>query len=73
MSSMNLSDLSILLIEPSAMQRKVILTHLLEEGVSKVDGVETGEAALDLIQNYTHHLLPQNRVCIELSIRTLEQ
>lgn len=57
MSSMNLSDLSILLIEPSAMQRKVILTHLLEEGVSKVDGVETGAAALDLIENYAPDLI----------------
>lgn len=57
MSSMNLSDLSILLIEPSAMQRKVILTHLLEEGVSKIDGVETGEAALDLIENYAPDLI----------------
>jgi len=57
MSSMNLSDLSILLIEPSAMQRKVILTHLIEEGVSKIDGVETGEAALGLIQNYAPDLI----------------
>ncbi len=57
MSSMNLSDLSILLIEPSAMQRKIILTHLMEEGVSKIDGVETGEAALDLLQNYIPDLI----------------
>lgn len=57
MSSINLSDLSILLIEPSAMQRKVILTHLNEEGLSKVDGVETGEAALELLQNYAPDLI----------------
>tara|TARA_R110001583_G_scaffold183598_1_gene342286 strand:+ start:18896 stop:19699 length:804 start_codon:yes stop_codon:yes gene_type:complete len=57
MSSINLSDLSIVLIEPSAMQRKVILTHLIEEGVSKIDGVETGKAAIDLLQNYVPDLI----------------
>ncbi|HEC60153.1 hypothetical protein LCGC14_1271990 [marine sediment metagenome] len=57
MSSMNLSDLSILLIEPSATQRKIILAHLIEEGVSKIDGVETGKAALDLLQNYMPDLI----------------
>jgi two-component system chemotaxis response regulator CheY len=46
-----------LLIEPSGMQRKVLLTHLREEGVSKIDGVETGQAALDLIQNYAPDLI----------------
>jgi len=54
---MNLSDLSILLIEPSMTQRKVILAHLIEEGVSKIDGVETGQAALDLLQNYAPDLI----------------
>jgi len=57
MSSMNLSDLSILLIEPSAMQRKIILAHLIEEGVSKIDGVETGRSALDLLQSYAPDLI----------------
>lgn len=57
MSSMSLSDLSILLIEPSAMQRKVILAYLAEEGVDKIDGVETGEEALNLIQQYQPDLV----------------
>lgn len=57
MTSMNLSDLSILLIEPSAMQRKVIMTHLAEEGVTKIDGVGTGEEALELCQNYPPDLI----------------
>ncbi|MFT7414144.1 MAG: two-component system chemotaxis response regulator CheY [Methylophagaceae bacterium] len=57
MTSINLSDLSILLIEPSAMQRKVILTHLVEEGVSKNDGVGTGQAALALLKNYEPDLI----------------
>jgi len=54
---MNLSELSILLIEPSAMQRKVILTHLKKEGVDKIDGVETGQEALDLISHYPPDLI----------------
>ena len=54
---MNSSELSILLIEPSLMQRKVILAHLKEEGVDKIDGVETGEQALDLIHHYPPDLI----------------
>lgn len=57
MSSMSLSDLSILLVEPSAMQRKVILAHLAEEGVNKIEGVESGEEALNLIQQYQPDLI----------------
>jgi len=54
---MNLSELSILLIEPSPMQRKVILAHLRKEGVDKIDGVETGQEALDLISHYPPDLI----------------
>lgn len=80
MSSINLSDLSILLIEPSAMQRKVILAHLIEEGVSKIDGVDTGEAALDLLQNYAPDLIISSMYLPDMTatdlldiIRTTEQ
>jgi len=54
---MNMSELSILLIEPSPMQRKVILSHLQEEGVNKIDGVATGQEALDLISHYPPDLI----------------
>tara|TARA_R110002050_G_scaffold269917_2_gene412758 strand:+ start:303238 stop:304032 length:795 start_codon:yes stop_codon:yes gene_type:complete len=54
---MKLSELSILLIEPSAMQQKLILAHLIEEGVSKVEGIETGAATLELLQNYAPDLI----------------
>lgn len=57
MSLINFSDLSILLIEPSFTQRKVILSHLMEEGVDKIDGVETGQEALVLIKQYPPDLI----------------
>lgn len=54
---MNLSELAILLIEPSVTQRKIILAHLKEEGIDKIDGIETGKEALDLIQQYPPDLI----------------
>lgn len=57
MSSIDLSDLSILLVEPSAMQRKVISAHLMKEGVNKIDGAETGEAALKLLPSHMPDLI----------------
>lgn len=71
MSSMSLSDLSILLVEPSAMQRKVILAHLAEEGVYKVDGVESGEAALKLIQQYQPDLIISSMYLPDMSATEL--
>ena len=57
MALMNLSELSILLIEPSTMQRKVILTHLKEEGVDNIDGVATGSEALEFMAQYPPDLI----------------
>ena len=37
MSTIDISDLSILLIEPSSTQLKVIMKHLQEEGVGNVE------------------------------------
>jgi two-component system chemotaxis response regulator CheY len=54
---MELSDLSILLIEPSAMQQKLILSHLTEAGATNLDGVENGEQALDFINKYPPDLI----------------
>ncbi|WP_349431488.1 response regulator [Methylomarinum sp. Ch1-1] len=52
MHSVNISDLSILLIEPSKTQLKVIVKHLNEQGVSRIDGVATGEAALEKLTRH---------------------
>ena len=54
---MNLSELSILLIEPSKTQRKIIITHLKEEGIENIDGTSTGKEALEIIQKYPPDLI----------------
>lgn len=46
MQSVNIADLSILLIEPSKTQLKVIVKHLTEAGVNHVEGAATGAEAL---------------------------
>lgn len=57
MSSLNASDLSILLVEPSSMQLKLIMRHLQEEGIEKIDGVASGEDALQHISQYPPDLV----------------
>ncbi len=54
---MNMSELAILLIEPSSTQRKIILSHLKKEGVANIDGVATGEEAMDIITHYPPDLI----------------
>jgi two-component system chemotaxis response regulator CheY len=54
---MNLADLSILLIEPSSTQQKIILTHLKDEGLTMIDVVKTGKEALDFIMYYPPDLI----------------
>lgn len=46
MRSVNIRDLAILLIEPSATQLKIILQHLHCEGVINIEGVTNGKDAL---------------------------
>ena len=46
---MNISDLYILLVEPSTVQSKFIIQHLEEAGVGSIQGVSTGQEALDAI------------------------
>lgn len=57
MASLNASDLSILLVEPSAMQLKLIMRHLREEGIEKVDGVANAADALKHIKQYPPDLI----------------
>lgn len=54
---MNVEELSIVLVEPSATQLKLILRHLAEEGVRFVEGVGTGAAALELLAGYVPDLV----------------
>ena len=57
MPRLTISDLSIVLIEPSVPQLKLIVKHLKEEGVSYITGVSTGEEALAAVRNYQPDLL----------------
>ena len=57
MAELTASELSILLIEPSSMQLKVIMHHLKQEGVKHIDGVSSGMEALALIEKYPPDLV----------------
>lgn len=57
MSSMSIQELSILLIEPSTTQLKIVLNMLKQAGVEKIDGVASGEEALTLINQYPPDLI----------------
>lgn len=46
MSSLNIHDLTILMVEPSTTQLKVIMQHLRNEGIELIDGVASGAEAL---------------------------
>jgi two-component system, chemotaxis family, chemotaxis protein CheY len=51
MHSLDISDLAILLIEPSPMQAKVISTHLCNEGVKMIEMAHTGADGLTAIRS----------------------
>lgn len=55
--SLTAADLSILLVEPSSMQLKLIMRHLQQEGINKIDGVSNGEEALAHIAQYPPDLV----------------
>ena len=52
-----IASLSILLVEPSPTQSKIILSHLKEEGVTQIDAVEDGQSALAFMVKYPPDLL----------------
>lgn len=57
MSSVSLSDLSILLVEPSSTQRKIIVSHLQQSGVYNIEGVGSAKEALKIIAQYPPDLV----------------
>lgn len=57
MHAINIADLSILLVEPSKTQLKIIVNHLHDEGVDRIDGVATGSEALAKVQQYRPDLV----------------
>lgn len=60
MSRLNISDLYILLIEPSTTQRKYIIQHLEDAGIGVVKGVVTGQEALESIKKDIPDLVISN-------------
>jgi two-component system, chemotaxis family, chemotaxis protein CheY len=54
---MNPSDLSILLVEPSLVQQKIIVSHLKEAGVASIDTVATGREAFAFVETYPPDLI----------------
>lgn len=57
MTSINIADLSILLVEPSAVQLKIIMRHLQEEAITNIEGVTSGTMALESLEKFHPDLI----------------
>ena len=57
MNTIDVGDLSILLVEPSVTQSKVIQNHLLAEGVTKIEAASSGNEALEIMMKYLPDLV----------------
>lgn len=57
MHAVNVSDLSILLVEPSATQLKIIVQHLRREGIANVEGASTAADALTMLEHHQPDLI----------------
>jgi two-component system chemotaxis response regulator CheY len=57
MQTLEIADLSILVIEPSSTQLKVIVQHLQNEGISHIEGVSTAEQAQVSLQTFQPDLI----------------
>jgi two-component system chemotaxis response regulator CheY len=55
--SLSAADLSILLVEPSAMQLKLIMRHLQAEGIGHIDGASSAAEAMTKIRQYPPDLV----------------
>ena len=57
MSDLMISDLLILLVEPSTTQQKVIISYLNELGITNVDVADSGEEALSAMARVVPDLI----------------
>jgi two-component system chemotaxis response regulator CheY len=74
MHSVNIADLSILLIEPSAMQLKVIIQHLHSEGIAHIEGLSSGNDALSSLARHRPDLIISSLYLPDMTaIELLEQ
>ncbi len=53
----NISDLSILLVEPSKTQLKVITNHLISEGIASIETARSGEDVINALKKYKPDLI----------------
>ena len=56
-SQVDISDLSILLVEPSSMQSKVIINHLTAEGILNIESANSGAGAIEILSEYQPDLV----------------
>jgi two-component system chemotaxis response regulator CheY len=56
-NQVNISDLSILLVEPSSMQLKVITNHLTAEGILNIESAGSGAEAIEVLTQYQPDLV----------------
>ena len=63
----HISDLSILLIEPSRTQLKVIKNHLTEEGIVNIDCATSGLEALEAIADFQSDLIISSMYLADMS------
>lgn len=57
MPDMHISDLSVLLVEPSSTQQRIIRNHLQDIGIDKISCHNNAHSALDEMQSYTPDLV----------------
>ncbi len=57
MGNVGVNDLSILLVEPSHTQQKIIQQALTKQGISKLDAVDSGKDALEYSEKYHPDLM----------------
>jgi len=57
MHSFSVSELSILLVEPSSVQLKIIMRELHQAGITKIDNVHSGDEAIAMLQKYPPDLV----------------
>ncbi|SFW98369.1 response regulator [Marinospirillum alkaliphilum] len=56
-ADLSIEELGILLVEPSAVQRKVICQHLMEQGIHTLEAVENAREALNRMRSFVPDLI----------------
>ncbi|MCK5830233.1 MAG: response regulator [Methylococcales bacterium] len=72
-NKIHISDLSILLVEPSKMQLKVITNHLAEEGILKIECANSAEQALAVLKKYKPDLIISSMYLVDMTATELVQ